>query len=388
MEFGPNNVEINMKRYLFVLSVLLSLFIALTVITNLGLAQQNQVRAVLFYSQSCGHCHMVITEVLPPLTEKYGESLFIVGVDVGHEVGNELYMSTVEHFQIPDNRLGVPTLIIGETVLVGSLEIPEKLPGLIEEGLEAGGVDWPEIPGFQEVMAHQTGEATEASNTSTQNPNTSAESPTVTSSDKPTFINRFNQDPVGNSFSIVVLFGMVLSVIGVAYTSIKGGKSEILNWSKWIIPLVSIIGLFVASYLSYVEVTQSTAVCGPVGDCNTVQESPYAKLFGIFPIGVLGVIGYIAINIAWILQYYGPQSLRKVCTLGVWAMAWFGVLFSIYLTFLEPFVIGATCAWCLASAIIMTIILLGATEPAKIALEMNESGFEASYIIAESEFLD
>jgi len=377
-----------MKRSLFILSVLLSLFTAFSVITNLGLAQQNQVRAVLFYSQSCGHCHMVITEVLPPLTEKYGESLFIVGVDVGQEVGNELYMSAVEHFQIPDNRLGVPTLIIGETVLVGSLEIPEKFPSLVEEGLKEGGVDWPEIPGFKEVMAHQTGAATEAASTSAQNPNTSVESPSVTSSDKPAFINRFNQDPVGNTFSIVVLFGMVLSVIGVAYTSIKGEKSEILNWSKWIIPIVSIIGLFVASYLSYVEVTQSTAVCGPVGDCNTVQESPYAKLFGILPIGVLGVIGYIAIIIAWIVQYYGPQSFRRISTLGIWAMAWFGVLFSIYLTFLEPFVIGATCAWCLTSAIIMTIILLGSTEPAKVALEMNENGFEASYIIAESEFLD
>ena len=35
-----------------------------------------------------------------------------------------------------------------------------------------------------------------------------------------------------------------------------------------------------------------------------------------------------------------------------------GVLFSIYLTFLEPFVIGATCAWCLSSAVIMTLLLL------------------------------
>ena len=49
--------------------------------------------------------------------------------------------------------------------------------------------------------------------------------------------------------------------------------------------------------------------------------------------------------------------------LGTWAkagllcFALFGVLFSIYLTFLEPFVIGATCAWCITSAIIMALIL-------------------------------
>jgi uncharacterized membrane protein len=35
--------------------------------------------------------------------------------------------------------------------------------------------------------------------------------------------------------------------------------------------------------------------------------------------------------------------------------------FSIYLTFLEPFVIGASCAWCLTSALIATLLLLAAT---------------------------
>jgi len=41
-----------------------------------------------------------------------------------------------------------------------------------------------------------------------------------------------------------------------------------------------------------------------------------------------------------------------------------GTLFSIYLTFLEPFVIGATCAWCLTSAIIMTALLWLTAGPA------------------------
>jgi len=60
-----------------------------------------------------------------------------------------------------------------------------------------------------------------------------------------------------------------------------------------------------------------------------------------------------------------------------------GVLFSIYLTFLEPFVIGATCAWCLSSAVIMTLLLLltttlltGADAPAR--LGEAEVGRQAS----------
>jgi uncharacterized membrane protein len=99
-----------------------------------------------------------------------------------------------------------------------------------------------------------------------------------------------------------------------------------------------------------------------VGDCNTVQDSPYAHLFGIIPIGVMGIAGYLTIIALWIVQQYGPKSLIKFSTVAIWSLAWFGVLFSIYLTFLEPFVIGATCAWCIGSAIVMTLLLWATTE--------------------------
>jgi uncharacterized membrane protein len=159
---------------------------------------------------------------------------------------------------------------------------------------------------------------------------------------------------------------MVLSVCGVGYRfSQTSATKQKKDWLHWIIPILSVIGLFVAGYLSYVEVTQTEAVCGPVGDCNTVQQSPYALILGFLPVGVLGLIGYVIILVVWALQYYGPQQWRGYAALGVWGLALFGTLFSIYLTFLEPFVIGATCAWCISSAIIMTVLLWLATGPAK-----------------------
>jgi hypothetical protein len=65
-----------------------------------------------------------------------------------------------------------------------------------------------------------------------------------------------------------------------------------------------------------------------------------------------------------LVYQFGPDSLQKISILAVWGFAWFGVLFSIYLTFLEPFVIGSTCAWCLSSAIVITLILWVSTGPA------------------------
>ena len=53
-------------------------------------------------------------------------------------------------------------------------------------------------------------------------------------------------------------------------------------------------------------------------------------------------------------------------------MALFGVLFSLYLTYLEPFVIGAVCAWCLTSAVIITLLMLLSLRPVLQAVEVRE----------------
>jgi uncharacterized membrane protein len=168
-----------------------------------------------------------------------------------------------------------------------------------------------------------------------------------------TMMDRFSQDPAGNSFSVLVLFAMILSLGLTGFP----GRVRRAPWPVWVIPLLVILGVGVASYLSFVEVTQVEAVCGPVGDCNTVNQSQYATLFGFLPVGVLGLLGYGVILLLWSIGRWGPEGGRDRAKLGLWGAAVFGVLFSIYLTFLEPFVIGATCAWCLSSAVIMTLLL-------------------------------
>ena len=72
----------------------------------------------LFYSPNCGHCHLVITELLPPLVEQYGEQLSIVGVDVTQPDGQALFLAALQHFNLESG--GVPFLVVGDTYLVGS----------------------------------------------------------------------------------------------------------------------------------------------------------------------------------------------------------------------------------------------------------------------------
>jgi uncharacterized membrane protein/thiol-disulfide isomerase/thioredoxin len=338
--------------------------IAIIFPTSLAYGQKPVIRAVLFFSPTCPNCHIVIEKVLPPLVDQYPGQLDIVGIDVNHPLGSNLYQAAVAQFKIPTDRLGVPTLIVGNNILVGSVEIPEKLPAIIQAGLAAGGIDWPAIPDLSQVLAAQpngqpqssvlvTGQEAQASN------------------GKPEFVNRFMKDPLANSIAVVVLIGMLISCLIVLINYLQGSEHKFITSPAWVIPILAIIGASVAFYLSYIEISNTKAVCGPVGNCNTVQESPYAHLFGLIPIGALGLVGYAGILLSWLLQMYGSQQTRKFFAIAIWGMAWFGIFFTIYLTFLEPFVIGATCAWCITSALVMTAIFLLSTQPAKQAMQVS-----------------
>ena len=180
----------------------------------------------------------------------------------------------------------------------------------------------------------------------------------------------FARDPLGNLLAVIILVAMIISVGGAVIFFRRAPGSHTLrtaiNTSRnWLIPVLCLIGLVVTGYLAYVEITQVEAVCGPVGDCNTVQQSQYARLFGILPIGVLGLAGYVTILIAWGVSRNSSRRIAAYASLALLGFTSFGVLFSIYLTFLEPFVIGATCAWCLTSSLIITAIFWLTLLPAR-----------------------
>jgi cytochrome c biogenesis protein CcdA/glutaredoxin len=85
---------------------------------------------------------------LPPLVEKYGDQLDILMIEASSDEAYEVYLAAVDLYDVPPQRQGVPALFIGDDHLVGSAEIPTKLPGLIDRYLKQGGVDFPPVPGL------------------------------------------------------------------------------------------------------------------------------------------------------------------------------------------------------------------------------------------------
>jgi len=342
-------------------------FVLLTTLAPWLHAREPVVHAVLFYSPTCPHCHKVIEEHLIPLQEKYGERLVILGINTLKPEGRRLYGAAMDRFEIPDEDRGVPTLIVGTALLQGGHEIPESFPGIVNQGLILGGIDWPQIPGLRQALEVQglvvpssgAMESADQESSPAVAEGSSKQDLKNTLQLEPTLADKWARDPAGNSLALAVLAGMLFSILYLGYQSFSATSSLPL-WPRWSILALLPIGLGVAAYLSFVEVNQVEALCGPVGDCNTVQQSPYAYLFGVVPVAVLGLMAYIAIGLAWVLQHYGPHRWRRLGALFVLGLTFGGTLFSIYLTFLEPFVIGATCIWCLTSAIIMTLMLWAA----------------------------
>lgn len=316
------------------ITCLLAILVLIMAVAPVGAQSDDQpvVRAVLFWSDTCAHCHYVIDEVLPPLQAQYGDQLDIVLIELNSQANADRFYAVGAAFGRPQNQMGVPLMVVGDNLLAGSVQIPDELPGLIERYLAAGGVDIPAIDGLEGLSSLASGPQTPVPN-----------------------------DPAGISGSIpafIVLAGLMLALVFVLVRLIaarSGGRVPTMTWLEWVIPALAVVGLVVAGYLTYVETQSVEAVCGPVGDCNAVQFSDYARFFGI-PVGVIGLVGYLAILGAWVWGRSGDSTARSILL----AMTVIGVVASIYLTYLELFVIGAVCMWCLTSAVIMMGLLLAA----------------------------
>ncbi len=112
------------------------------------------VRFILFYSDTCPHCHKVMTEYLPTVYEKYGDQVEYKYLNIHNNTDLYMTMLAVEtKLGVPPDRQGyVPTLVIGDKVLIGGDEIPAKLEGYIDEYLAQGGVDFVSLEDLPTVV--------------------------------------------------------------------------------------------------------------------------------------------------------------------------------------------------------------------------------------------
>lgn len=135
---------------------------------------------------------------------------------------------------------------------------------------------------------------------------------------------------------------------------------RIADWQARIIQLLAVPGLLISFYLWLFHNGDLVGVCAPSGwdDCGLVSgpDAPFSSV-GPVPVAAIGFTGYAVIfGLIWlrdwiaVVEDYLPEMLVGVTTLAL--------LFTLYLTGLELWVIHAFCRYCIISAIIVAIMFV------------------------------
>jgi len=132
------------------------------------------------------------------------------------------------------------------------------------------------------------------------------------------------------------------------------------NWQIRLIQLLAVPGLLLAYFLYLFHEGVLVGVCeaNSFWDCGQVSgpDAPYASI-GPVSVALLGLVGYAAIFLAaWLQDWVAlVDAYMPELMLGLTGTA---LLFSLGLTALEAFVIGAYCEYCVASAVIVLLMFI------------------------------
>jgi uncharacterized membrane protein len=124
-------------------------------------------------------------------------------------------------------------------------------------------------------------------------------------------------------------------------------------YPRMVAAVLALLGLLDAGYLSLERLLGASAslVCPIGGGCVTVQSSAYATLLGV-PVAFIGVAGYATLLVLALLSLSNDQIAGVRISTLLLALASVGLLFSLYLIYLQIGVIGALCFWCVVSALL------------------------------------
>jgi protein-disulfide isomerase/rhodanese-related sulfurtransferase len=124
---------------------------------------------------------------------------------------------------------------------------------------------------------------------------------------------------------------------------------------KSIFFLLALLGLFDSLYLLWIYTSPSRPmVCLGTG-CDAVRLSAYSHFWGV-PMPVFGVAGYVLVALLVIAESLAPAAVAIEVRYALAGATGFGFLFSLYLEYLQGFVIHAFCAWCVTSGLVMTAL--------------------------------
>lgn len=117
--------------------------------------------------------------------------------------------------------------------------------------------------------------------------------------------------------------------------------------------LLSLVGVADALYLTVQHLTGQSVRCTVVSGCSEVLSSSYAVVAG-YPLAAVGAAAYFSVFSLATLALFGYRFAGKLLLPLVGGM----FLVSLYLVYLQAFVIRAFCQYCLLSAAVTCGLLV------------------------------
>ncbi len=107
------------------------------------------VNVVYLYYDGCQPCQQASQGVIQEIKAKYSQQIKVLAIDVKQAGGQELWDAAAQVYGVPPV---VPMIIIGDTAITPADDLGQRLPELIRQGIENGGVDWPSLPELQQFI--------------------------------------------------------------------------------------------------------------------------------------------------------------------------------------------------------------------------------------------
>ena len=128
--------------------------------------------------------------------------------------------------------------------------------------------------------------------------------------------------------------------------------STTISWTYLIAALVSLIGLVDAIYLTIQHITGASLRCTVISGCSEVLSSPYAQV-GPVPLAAIGAAAYFVVFSLAILAAFGYRFAIPFLRIILALM----FLTTLWLLYLQAFVIKHFCQYCLVSAAVTTALV-------------------------------
>lgn len=117
---------------------------------------------------------------------------------------------------------------------------------------------------------------------------------------------------------------------------------------------LTVLGIAVSIYMTIYKLTDNNSMCLGSGDCSTVNASKYSEFYGL-PVGLIGVVGYLGLFFTLYIEKKFKIT-RENGNLPFFAASLLGFAFTLYLIFIEIWVLDAICPFCLISQVTMSIL--------------------------------